>query len=301
MSASASTSMSNMNVQENSQFTLNKNIKMLWDVIKQDPVLASRSNAHDSLYTLFVKDLNKFYNEQGHAHSSLMQLNKIFIIQELAAQRDYIATIPLRDTDTIHESLSPIPIDRTNKLTSFETQMALKQQEVDELNSKLAPKVATPLKETRADERPSVKDMDALLANALALRTKETPETKPVNSNNETSPIPIPIPTPTLSNSIIGEFEGQRSDTASLSIEDNVSGNRKTYQNDHGANNSREIKMIHEEISSLKAELGVLRDTIRSEIYKLRMEMKISGTVMSMMNTNKINTDKFQNTEIHSD
>lgn len=288
--------MSNMNVQESSQFILSKNVKMLWDVIKRDPVLASRPNAHNNLHTLFVSDLNKFYNEQGHAHSSLMQLNKIFIIQELAAQRDYIATIPLRDTDTIHESLSPIPIDRTNKLTSFETQMALKQQEVDELNSKLAPKVATPLKETRADERPSVKDMDALLANALALRTKETPKTEPSNANiNNKKP---PTPTPTLSNSIIGEFEEHRFDKP-IDIENKSVDINPPYH--HSANNIREDKTTNDEIISLKAELSALRETVRSEIYKLRMEMKISGTVMSMINANKINTDKFQNTETHSD
>ena len=106
-------------------FLTNDNMNLLWDVITDEDILKNRSkDVIDIVHEMFQTNINSFYNIEKRKSTSLIELNKKYIMQIL----NYVNNIIGR-SNKVKEELHTHADIQKDRRSQFEQELTIKQQE----------------------------------------------------------------------------------------------------------------------------------------------------------------------------
>jgi len=179
----------NINMNHLQQFKTNKNIKMLWEVLLDELNINPQNTAVvTNIYSVFESNINPFL-AKANPNSGLMNLNKIFLTQIVAAvnrlfpninQQQPVKLINISDEIVSNEPYKVEDIHNARQ-TEFETQVNQRRNDFESLVMVQKPKE---LDFSDKAENSKIKEMEALIAETIAKRNFDIEQ---INTNMNTN------------------------------------------------------------------------------------------------------------------
>ena len=179
----------NINMNHLQQFKTNKNIKMLWEVLLDELNISPQNTAVvTNIYSVFESNINPFL-AKANPNSGLMNLNKIFLTQIVAAvnrlfpninQQQPVKLINISDEIVSNEPYKVEDIHNARQ-TEFETQV---NQRRNDFESLVMVKKPQELDFSDKAENSKIKEMEALIAETIAKRNFDIEQ---INTNMNTN------------------------------------------------------------------------------------------------------------------
>jgi len=182
----------NINMNHLQQFKTNKNINMLWEVLLDELNINPQNTAIvTNIRSVFESNINPFL-AKANPNSGLMNLNKIFLTQIVAAVNRLFPNInqqqPVKLINISDEIVSTEPYKvediHSARQTEFETQMNQRRNEFESFVTVKKPKE---LDFSDKAENSKIKEMEALIAETIAKRNFDIEQINTnMNSNSNT-------------------------------------------------------------------------------------------------------------------
>jgi hypothetical protein len=187
----------------NNSFLSTPNIKLLWDLISEEPSIRDLSmNKQELAYNTFIQNINLFYKNESENENKdnlqLVTLNKKFLTIMLQMIRNVSKPISNTNANIISEPSKKYKIEdiQTDRQKMFEMQLNQRKNEFEQYNIPKKPPVPN-FTETIDNEK--IKNIDELIAQAITQRNfdiqpLEMPITPHLQSNTQLKYIQIQEP-----------------------------------------------------------------------------------------------------------
>lgn len=168
------------------QFTQNDNIKMIWDVISDEDIFRFLTpDIQQKIYQLFLNNIQGFFDSEKLKQTSLVELNKkyiILILNHIKKTYPYQPSkIKIHNEPPIKESITYEEI-QNDRRAQFDKDLTKRQEEFEDSMSIKAPPV--PEFSDKKRDQP-IKEMDKILKEMQAQRNYEVEQiNRTYNSSN---------------------------------------------------------------------------------------------------------------------